>query len=192
MLSTKNIKMQPRGKTIVKRKVKDVVFIRKEECSVYKKQRKEKSSISCMQCNKDLKKKAAYLRRHMQKVHAYKTASLEQASDTSTKEQHEDLKEPESNKTDISDPGDVMDLIGSVASAADLSSGSNIRDTYEMCGFCPQTKTRVTPEFDSIWRDPFEIKKKASDVLYEIDYGKNGQTQTVHYIYIVDTMTNGL
>jgi hypothetical protein len=36
-----------------------------------------------MQCNKDFKK-AAYLRRHMQKYHAYITASLEQTLDTST------------------------------------------------------------------------------------------------------------
>jgi predicted aspartyl protease len=81
--TAKNIKMQPRKKTIVKRKVKDVVIIRNEECSVYKKQRKEKCSISCMQCNKDFKK-AAYLRRHMQKFHANNTASLEQTLDTST------------------------------------------------------------------------------------------------------------
>jgi hypothetical protein len=40
----------------------------------------------------------------------------------------------------------------------------------------------VFPEFASIWRDPFEIKRKATDVLYEIDCGKNGQTQTVHCI----------
>jgi len=119
----------------------------------------------------------------MQKFHAYKTASLEQASETSTKEKHDDMKEPESNKTDISDPGDVMELIGSVASAADLSSGSNIRDTDEMCGFCPQTKTRGFPKFASFWRNPFEIKKNVSGGLYEIDCGKNGQMQTVHCIY---------
>jgi hypothetical protein len=40
----------------------------------------------------------------------------------------------------------------------------------------------VFPEFASIWRDPFEIKRKATDVLYEIDCDKNEQTQTVHCI----------
>ena len=126
----KYIKIQPRRNTIVKRKVKDVVFIGKEECSVYTKQRKEKCSISCMQCNKDFKK-AAYLRRHMQKFHAYKTASSVQASETSNKEKHEDMKEPESKKTNtsISDPGDVMDLIVSVASAEDLHSSAYLHDS---------------------------------------------------------------
>ena len=119
----------------------------------------------------------------MQNFHAYKTASLVQTSETSNKEKHEDMKEPESNKTDISDPSDVMDLIVSVASAEDLSSGTKIRGTDEMCGFCPQTKTLGFPEFASFCRDPFEIKKKVSDVLYEIDCGKNRETQTVHYIY---------
>ena len=118
----------------------------------------------------------------MQKGHAYKVASLEQVVESSTQERYEDMKEPESNKTDISNPCDVMDLIASVASAADLTSCSKMRDTSKMCDFCPQTKPRGFPEFASFWRDPFEIKKKVSNVLYEIYCGKNEQTLTVHCI----------
>ena len=186
--TAKTVEMTSRKDVIVKRKVKDLCFLGNKECSVYKKQRIEKCCISCMQCNKDFKK-AAYFRRHMQKCHAYKTASLEQASEISNKEKHEDMKEPESNKTDISDPGDVMDLIMRVTSAEDLSSGGRIRDTDEMCGFCPQTKTQGFPEVASFWRDPFEIKKKVYDVLYEIDCSKTDR-HGQYIVQIVDSLTN--
>jgi hypothetical protein len=63
--------MPSRSEVIVKRKAKDVGFLANEECPVYKKQFKEKCRNSCMQCNKNFKK-AAYLRRHMQNIHAYK------------------------------------------------------------------------------------------------------------------------
>jgi uncharacterized C2H2 Zn-finger protein len=68
--------MQSIRKYIVERKVKEAGFLEKEQCPVYN-EFKEKCSISCMQCNKNFKK-AAYLRRHMQKCHAYKISSMEQ------------------------------------------------------------------------------------------------------------------
>ena len=74
------------------------------------------------------------------------------------------------------------DIIDSVASAADLPSGSNMGDTEEICVFVPQQKTRY-PKLASLWRGPLQIKKNISDVLYEIDCSTNGHTQTEYCIY---------
>lgn len=102
----------------------------------------------------------------MQKFHVYKSTGLEQV-ESSKQETHEDMKETDSIKTDISDPGDVIDMIGSVTSAADLSSGST------------QPKTGCSPMLTSYWRGTFNIKENVS----EIDCCRNGQTQIAQCIY---------
>ena len=84
------VRMPSRSEVIVKRKAKDVGFLANEECPVYKKQFKEKCRNSCMQCNKNFKK-AAYLRRHMQNIHAYTITGLDQVVESSTQERHEDI-----------------------------------------------------------------------------------------------------
>jgi hypothetical protein len=93
MLSSSNgedVRMPSRREVIVKRKAKDVGFLANEECPVYKKQFKEKCRNSCMQCNKNFKK-AAYLRRHMQNIHAYTITGLDQVVKSSTQERNEDI-----------------------------------------------------------------------------------------------------
>lgn len=74
------------------------------------------------------------------------------------------------------DPGDLMELIESLASVVDLSSGNDMRDTDEISGFCPHKKTLWFSKLTSIWRDPFKIKENVS----EIDCCGNGQPQIVH------------
>jgi predicted aspartyl protease len=125
--TAKTIKMQSIRKYIVERKVKEAGFLEKEQCPVYKKQFEEKYRLSFTQCSKDFKK-AAYLRRHMQKSHSYKITCLEQVVESSTQERHEDMKETDSKKTHISDSGDLMKMIGSIAGDAVLSSDSDMED----------------------------------------------------------------
>ena len=46
--------------------------------------------------------------------------------------------------------------------------------------YFPQKKTGCTPKFTSFWRGPFQVTRKVSEVLYEVDSGRNGQLQIVH------------
>ena len=104
--TAKSIKMHSRRKYIVERKVKEVGCLEKEQCPVYRKQLKEKCRFSCSRCNKDFKK-AAYLRRHMQKLHVYKITSLKQVTESTTQESDmDDCKENQSVR-DEQDPEEV-------------------------------------------------------------------------------------
>jgi hypothetical protein len=57
-----------------------------------------------------------------------------------------------------------MELIESLASVVDLSSGNGMRDTDEISGFCPHKKTWWFSKLISIWRDPFKIKENVSEM----------------------------
>ena len=46
--------------------------------------------------------------------------------------------------------------------------------------FFPQKKKGCTPKFTSFWRGPFNILGKLSEVLYEVDCGRNNQPQIIH------------
>jgi hypothetical protein len=46
--------------------------------------------------------------------------------------------------------------------------------------FFPQKKKRCTPKFTSFWRGPFNILEKLSEVLYEVDCGRNNEPQIIH------------
>jgi hypothetical protein len=51
--------------------------------------------------------------------------------------------------------------------------------------FFPQKKKGCTPKFTSFWRGPFNILGKLSEVLYEIDCGRNNEPQIIHlYSYV--------
>jgi hypothetical protein len=45
--------------------------------------------------------------------------------------------------------------------------------------FFPQKKKGCTPKFTSFWRGPFNILGKLSEVLYEVDCGRNNEPQIV-------------
>lgn len=46
--------------------------------------------------------------------------------------------------------------------------------------FFPQKKKGCTPKFTSFWRGPFNILGKLSEVLYEVDCGRNNEPQIIH------------
>ena len=46
--------------------------------------------------------------------------------------------------------------------------------------FFPQKKKGCTPKFTSFWRGPFSILGKLSEVLYEVDCGRNNEPQIIH------------
>lgn len=46
--------------------------------------------------------------------------------------------------------------------------------------YFPQKKKGCTPKFTSLWRGPFHIIRKVSNVLYEVDCGRDNQLQIVH------------
>ena len=46
--------------------------------------------------------------------------------------------------------------------------------------YFPQKKVGCTPKFTSFWRGPFQITRKLSEVLYEVNCGRDGQRQIIH------------
>jgi hypothetical protein len=46
--------------------------------------------------------------------------------------------------------------------------------------FFPQKKKGCTLKFTSFWRGPFNILGKLSEVLYEVDCGRNNEPQIIH------------
>ena len=46
--------------------------------------------------------------------------------------------------------------------------------------YFPQRKAGCTPKLTSFWRGPFEIKRKVSEVLYEVDCGRDGKLAVIH------------
>ena len=46
--------------------------------------------------------------------------------------------------------------------------------------FFTQRKTGCSPNLTSYWRIPFQVVAKVSEVLYKVNYGRNGKEQVVH------------
>ena len=46
--------------------------------------------------------------------------------------------------------------------------------------YFPQKKKGTSPKFTSFWRGPFEVSKRVSEVLYEVNCGQNGHMQIIH------------
>ena len=46
--------------------------------------------------------------------------------------------------------------------------------------YFPLKKVGCSPKLTSFWRGPFEVKKKVSEVLYEINCGRNGTNSVIH------------
>ena len=46
--------------------------------------------------------------------------------------------------------------------------------------FFPVKKSGQSGKLSSFWKGPFKIKSKVSDVLYDIDCGRNGSNQVIH------------
>ena len=46
--------------------------------------------------------------------------------------------------------------------------------------FFTQRKTDCSPNLTSYWRIPFQVVAKVSEVLYKVNYGRNGKEQVVH------------
>ena len=43
-----------------------------------------------------------------------------------------------------------------------------------------EIQTYRSPKFTSFWRGPFQITRKLSEVLYEVNCGRDGQRQIIH------------
>ena len=46
--------------------------------------------------------------------------------------------------------------------------------------FFPQRKVGTSSKLTSYWRGPFDITRKFSDFLYEVNCGYRGKTQVIH------------
>ena len=46
--------------------------------------------------------------------------------------------------------------------------------------YSPQKKVGCTPNVTSCWRGPFQITRKLSEIVYEVNCGRDGQRQIIH------------
>lgn len=92
-------------------------------------------------CNKGFKN-SINLKRHIHKLHAYKDTNLVEVTYSETQEGHSEgsvrcpMNNSDSNDTDLSDPGGLLELIGDFRTSAELSSELDKEDDAETQSVC--------------------------------------------------------